>query len=297
MYYLSADQRSRCESISELTGLDLPAWIPLRVIGNALGYSTAGISAAQKSLIGQPFVWATEFENVHSTWCFEEPQIVVNGIEYKNSEVFYHAQKPKPWNEAHWEMVRDYLVSRNCVFGSFLILISKQSKQSTLFQAREGVMYRAIKAKLNASPKVRALLLATNPHPLLSIKNDSVWGFDASKGAGQNLLAKLWMRLRTEELAITPVTLTKANGDNSSTLVHSRERNGISSKANLKEEVKANFDNVLLLQAPSPRDAPAGALVVAHALDECSAHIAMVLRFHESVLCCEILPASYFQAK
>ena len=39
--------------------------------------------------------------------------------------------------------------------------------------------------------------MSTHPHPLLSIKPDTFWGFDARKG-GENMLAKLLMELRSE---------------------------------------------------------------------------------------------------
>jgi len=44
------------------------------------------------------------------------------------------------------------------------------------------VMERAVRAKLAAAPSLRSLLLATHPHPLLSIKPDRMWGFDPRSG-------------------------------------------------------------------------------------------------------------------
>lgn len=54
------------------------------------------------------------------------------------------------------------------------------------------VMIKAVRAKLEADPELKELLLATGDHPLLSIKNDTFWGFDSKKG-GLNLLAEIWM--------------------------------------------------------------------------------------------------------
>jgi len=106
LYYLSADQQKRCKDYPELAELTLPAWVPLRIIGSALSHSGHGITAAQQILGGEAFLWATEFENVHSFWHFEEPRVDMDGVQHKNSEACYHAQKLEFWSEAHWESVR-----------------------------------------------------------------------------------------------------------------------------------------------------------------------------------------------
>ena len=63
---------------------------------------------------------------------------------------------------------------------------------------REGVMEKAVRAKLGADPSLATLLLATENRPLLSLKPDEVWGFHPGKRRGENLLAKIWMRQREE---------------------------------------------------------------------------------------------------
>ena len=59
-----------------------------------------------------------------------------------------------------------------------------------------------MRAKLRADPSLKPLLLATCNHPLLSIKADLYWGFDAKRG-GKNQLALMWMQLRSE-MALAP---------------------------------------------------------------------------------------------
>ena len=69
-YYLSQEQRSICEHLDALHSYvpHLPCWAPHRIVSNALGYGEMGIqNALQRSDFDQPYVWATEFENVHST--------------------------------------------------------------------------------------------------------------------------------------------------------------------------------------------------------------------------------------
>ena len=60
------------------------------------------------------------------------------------------------------------------------------------------MMELAVRTKLEADPNLRALLLATGRHPLLSLKRDAVWGFDPVRARGDNLLAEIWMQLRAE---------------------------------------------------------------------------------------------------
>ena len=58
-------------------------------------------------------------------------------------------------------------------------------------------MRTAIRQKFLHHAQLKKLLVSTHPHPLLSIKADRFWGFDARKG-GENMLAKLLMELRSE---------------------------------------------------------------------------------------------------
>lgn len=166
--YLSAEQASVCAQYPELANIELPCWVPQKLVARALGYSDTGITAAVASLGGRNYAWATELENVHTLWRYWEPQIVVDGVQHACSESFYHAQKPHPFSDAVWD------------------------------QQKEEVMERAVRAKLAADPSLAELLRATGSHPLLSLKSDKVWGFDPVKGEGENLLAKIWMRVRSE---------------------------------------------------------------------------------------------------
>ena len=168
-YYLSKEQRSICESLDTLHSY-LPIYLvgyPHRIVSNALGYGEMGIhNALQRSDLMQPYVWATEFENVHSTGNFDEPTIIVDGIQYNGSEDYYHSQKPFPFDSQLWHSQRD------------------------------DVMKAAIYHKFTSSNLLRDLLLSTHDLPLLSIKRDRYWGVLPS-GEGENKLAVLLMELRT----------------------------------------------------------------------------------------------------
>eukprot|EP00004_Rigifila_ramosa_P008995 TRINITY_DN20453_c0_g1_i3.p1 TRINITY_DN20453_c0_g1~~TRINITY_DN20453_c0_g1_i3.p1 ORF type:complete len:196 (+),score=36.06 TRINITY_DN20453_c0_g1_i3:2-589(+) len=166
--FLSARQKRKCEALPELRpyAAHLPGWVPQRRIGAALGFGPSGVDAAM-AMLGSAYVWATELENVHTTWDFDEPALVLNGNSYSCSEELYHAQKPRPFNGSVWR------------------------------EQRLGVMRTAVRLKFDAAPELKPLLLATHPHALLSLKDDDVWGVKPD-GHGQNLLAKLWMELRDE---------------------------------------------------------------------------------------------------
>ncbi len=154
----------------EKEGQDLPGWVPTAVVAEDLGFDDKGVKTGLKEAGGKPFLWATEFENQHPTWKFTEPVIEVDGVKWGNAETYYQSQKPKPFDEAQWKGMRD------------------------------DVMRTTLRAKLEAAPEVKELLLATVGHPLVSIKRDYYWGVHPVTG-GENRLAKLWMELRDELVA------------------------------------------------------------------------------------------------
>ena len=171
-YYLSKDQKDICARYPDLEHYidDLPCWVPHTIVAQALGHGTSGIKNACTRLPRPYYLWATEFENVHSFWNFEEPSFTVDGVHYQGSEDFYQSQKPFPFDAEIWDKQRD------------------------------DVMRVAIRHKFAASTSLRDLLISTHPFPLLSIKSDSYWGVIPS-GEGENRLAELLMELRAELVA------------------------------------------------------------------------------------------------
>ena len=173
LIYLSRAQAAVvARKFPSLAGYALPAWVPQRLVARDMRFSDAGMRRALRKTNGTPYLWATEFENVHDLWVYNEPELTIDGETYVDSETYYHAQKPghntcghNTW--AEWQEVRD------------------------------DVMRRGIRAKFALDPSLHALLCATQGHPLLAIKPDDYWGFDARDG-GQNRLAELWMELRGE---------------------------------------------------------------------------------------------------
>jgi predicted NAD-dependent protein-ADP-ribosyltransferase YbiA (DUF1768 family) len=168
--YLSALQHQRCESNTVLKDYSplLPTWVPQRVIAKAFGFSPLGMKNAVRSLGGKPYVWATEFENVHAIWRYHEPELEMDGVVYRCSEDYFHSQKPFPFRKKEWDGERVH------------------------------VMERAVRAKFAADREtLEPLLRSTKKYTLLSVKNDTFWGVSPSHG-GENMLAKIWMKIRGE---------------------------------------------------------------------------------------------------
>lgn len=164
--WLSSTQGEVCAKYHELRDLALPGWVRLSLVAGALELGTAGMEKALEFTEDELWVWATEFENVHDVWRFAEPRLTIDGQEYKDSEAYYRVHKP-----------------------------AGKDRSAAANAQRVAVMRRGVAAKFAASGEARAVLLASHPHRLLSIKGDAFWGFDAQRG-GQNLLAELLMELR-----------------------------------------------------------------------------------------------------
>ena len=185
-YYLSKLQAQKCKTLPQLRPYiaHLPCWVPHKRIADALGFNYDGIYNAidwlksKSSSSSAVYVWATEFENVHSLWRFWEPEIIKNNERFTGSEDYYQRQK--------------YKVPR---------LPSGRFDSEEWNKRRDDAMRDAVKLKFCGAGldrvQLRELLLSTKSHPLLSVKNDWYWGVKPT-GEGENMLARLLMDLREE---------------------------------------------------------------------------------------------------
>ena len=177
--YLSAAQAGVCANYPTLSHLVLPGWVKLSLVSDALGFGQVGINLALQHTKQEPWLWATEFENVHTTWSFAEPSITISGQQYADSEAYYKAEQRK---------------------------LPISAANQVIWDAKKvEVMTRAVTAKFQKSEDARQLLISTHPFPLLSIKPDEFWGFDARNG-GRNMLAQILMDLRQKYVNGEPVT-------------------------------------------------------------------------------------------
>ena len=153
---------------------NLPTWIPAQYIANYFGYSRSGITKAVHHFKG-PYMWATEFENCHSTWKYTEMPIWVDGVEYECSESYYQTHKP------HYSDM------------------SQNARDKRMIIMKKGVWEKFIHAE--NSDDLLNLLVSTYPHNLVAVKRDAFWGFDPEHG-GENQLANILMEIRSEAIEV-----------------------------------------------------------------------------------------------
>lgn len=199
IYYLSAAQREVCErkpSLAPYAAL-LPCWIPHADVAAALGHERHAIDAAF-ARVGA-YAWATEFENVHATWRFDEPGFEFGGIRWNGSEQLYQAQKAGAPGSAEFQVIAPAFAEADPMEA--YELGRRLRLRADWEAAKDDAMRTALRAKfLEPGPtgdSLRALLLSTHPRPLASVKGDAYWGIGLA-GDGDNKLAAFLMELRDE---------------------------------------------------------------------------------------------------
>jgi len=152
----------------------LPKWTPATMIAGYFGYDESGVWKAFKAFQG-PYMWATEFENVHSTWNYTERPISVDGHKYACAESYYQAHKPR-YDD-----------------------LSQKAQDERMTIMKKGVWQKFTNAE--NSDELLNLLVSTYPHQLVAIKTDVYWGFDGKRG-GKNQLGNILMELRSEAIHV-----------------------------------------------------------------------------------------------
>lgn len=165
--------------------------VPHKEVASAMGRSHAAIEAAE-AVVGGRYRWATEFENIHSSWTFEEPGFYYADVHWKGSEQLYQCLK---WGSQFHEHKRDFAQASEMEAYA----LGRVAKVSDDWDngGKLSAMKLALSLKFRSSPKLKALLLETGDDPLVSIKADTFWGMGFD-GKGVNMLAKMLQDLRTE---------------------------------------------------------------------------------------------------
>ncbi len=173
--------------------LPFPRWISFRVLASAMKHGEEAIDAAEKA-VGGPFRWASEFENVHSTWNVVEHGFEYAGERWKGSEQLFQCLK---WGQAFDKhksefagltAVQAFELGRN---------VPIENVDAWNRDGRVQAMRLALSLKFGADKALQKLLLETGDHPLVSIKADKFWGIGFD-GRGENMLGKLLQELRTD---------------------------------------------------------------------------------------------------
>lgn len=187
-FYLSGSQRILCAARPLLAPYapHLPAWVPQRKVAEVFNYPMSSIDKALEKLGGSSFVWAPEFQNRKSVWRSDDEILEVAGRKYQDAEAFFQAQKPVPFCKKLWDGV-----------GPGLGL-------------RDDVMRAAIRSKFSKDhKKLLKLLLSSSPHPLVYFKDDPYWGV-LSDGTGENMLGRMLMEHRHEQLVLEKRSLFRS---------------------------------------------------------------------------------------
>jgi len=179
MIYLSNEQKNKVQGMRHNNfcryANTLPTWVCAKEVGMALKKVTTAVDRAQVSLGNVPYMWSTEFENVHTTWIFDEPKITApDQSVYSNSETYYHTVKST-------KSISDY---GNVMFGALWLKFVHSAKRVELLN----------------------LLISTSPHPLLSIKADDIYGYHPDTG-GNNLLGIMLQNIR--EIVINKIHMDR----------------------------------------------------------------------------------------
>jgi ribA/ribD-fused uncharacterized protein len=164
----------------------------------ALQFGTASIDAAEATK--GKYLWATEFENVHSTWHFQEPGFLVQigdrQMHFAGPEQLYQLLKVGDVGSPDFIALAHEFASLTPE-RAFSRGRSVPLRADWHSGAQDAAMLLALRHKFRGDPGLAALLLSTRPHPLVSVKPDSYWGIGLD-GAGRNRLGELLLSVRDE---------------------------------------------------------------------------------------------------
>ena len=197
MYYISKCSektitKRRLKGLYEYLGTT-PVWVPHREVAKALGHGDGAINAVVG--VHGPYVWATEFENVHALWDFTEPGFSYDGVYFKGPEQLYQLQKLGGPRSVAFQTNRRKSANATAI-GSYTMGQNVALRRDWSATVKDDAMRRALFYKFIKNDELWDLLTSTAPHPLISIKDDNYWGIGLD-GTGDNRLPMLLMDLRS----------------------------------------------------------------------------------------------------
>ena len=172
---------------------DLPAWVPQRDVSRAL-FGQGGIRTvmACEQHYG-PFVWGTQFANVHATFHYQPNAIVIDGETFAGSEQYYQAMKS--FGQPDHDMAKAAIRIADPMTAWHLG--QHYSIRPDWRSVSAAVMTKAVTAKFTQDKGLQQLLLSTGEHPLVQLKpSDAYWG-TGRENNGRNKLGAILQQLRT----------------------------------------------------------------------------------------------------
>lgn len=185
--------------IAQLHGLadTFPCWLPQRIVSTKLfGPGAGNVVDACVEFYGN-FVWATEFSNVHSSFKFTEPPIVIDGETFCGGPEQYY-QMSKAIGTPDEQRVKQLMMHPG-ISPMEAYAIGNQCKlRKDWEQVKDDVMAKAVRCKFTQHESLKKLLLSTHNYSLVQIKpSDPYWG-TGPKSNGRNTLGKILEQLRHE---------------------------------------------------------------------------------------------------
>lgn len=196
-FRLSIQQRTWClaHGLDELAD-HLPVWVPQRLISLALYGEEGGAIVAQTLAARGPWVWASELSNVHETFAFDEPDIVIDGVRVVGGPEAYFQLAKSHGMPDHADAVAAFAARPSP--GHAYVVGRTHSMRPDWEDVKADVMRRAVTAKFAQSESLRTLLRSTGAHRLVQLKPyDAYWGTGAD-GRGRNQLGIILEELRAE---------------------------------------------------------------------------------------------------
>ena len=213
MFYMSRAQAEFCRRTPGLHTIAFWGWVSQTQVSRAL-FGARGESYVRTTATHTGnFVWETEFANVHTSFAFDEPSIVVGSVRYNGSEHYFQLMKSlgtPSHSEAKLAMARATNPHEVWGVGRAFEL------RSDWEEVKVDIMRVAVRAKFSQNASLRALLLSTGDCPLVQLKlDDEFWGAGRD-GSGCNMLGRVLMDLR-QELRDSPLPRLESeaveNGD------------------------------------------------------------------------------------
>lgn len=125
---------------------------------------------------------------------FSAHEVELDGIIFKTVEHGYHALRIKPGKE------RDAVMKQRSAMDAWREGQKYKNDPLLLVEGYDkyAIMEKLCRAKLDQHTDVKLVLLATKDRELLKVyDSDYYWGTGAD-GSGENIMGKLWMKLRDE---------------------------------------------------------------------------------------------------
>jgi len=181
---------------------DLPCWVSQELVSQKL-FGDSGVRSLKitEAYHQSFFLWGTQFSNVHTTFNFDEPPIIINGVTYPGPEQYFQVMKSFNTPDHTKALEKMFKATPDQAFS----LGRSYQLREDWEQVKEKVMEDCLFAKFTQHADLKGLLLATGTHMLVQLKpNDVYWG-TGPDGKGLNRHAVILMMVRAkiaEEVAL-----------------------------------------------------------------------------------------------